>query len=88
MFEWYGFKVYTDARPELYTEEINKKESIDDEIYAVETGCIDYKSFFNKYDFTYIIADKNKPIWFYMNQNLTYVSIYENDSVEIFKKYS
>lgn len=86
MFEWYGFKVYTDARPELYTEEINKKESIDDEIYAVETGCIDYKSFFNKYDFTYIIADKNKPIWFYMNQNLTYVSIYENDSVEIFKK--
>ena len=68
------------------TKEINKKESIDDEIYAVETGCIDYKSFFSKYDFTYIIADKNKPIWFYMNQNLTYVSIYENDSVEIFKK--
>lgn len=86
MFEWYGFKVYTDARPELYTKEINKKESIDDEIYAVETGCVDYKTFFDKYNFTYIIADKDNVIWFYINQSPDYTSVYENDSVEIFNK--
>ena len=57
MFEWYGFKVYTDARPELYTEEINKKESIDDEIYAVETGCIDYNGSYLLYAQSCMLLD-------------------------------
>lgn len=87
MFEWYGFKVYTDARPELFTKEINKKESIDDEIYNVEYGFINYRDFINKYNFTYIVVNEDMPFMHYLENDKKWIRVYESGGICIYAKF-
>lgn len=88
MFEWYGFKVYTDARPELFTKEINEKESIDDEIYSVEYGLINYHDFIDKYNFSYIVVNEDVPFMHYLENNEKWTCIYESGGIRIYTKFS
>lgn len=88
MFEWCGFKVYTDARPELFTKDINKKESIDDEIYNVEYGFINYRDFIDKYDFTYIVVNKNMPFMYYLENDEKWTCVYESGGISIYTNFS
>lgn len=87
MFEWYGFKVYTDARPELFTEEINKKESIDSEIYNVEYGVVNYRDFIDKYDFTYIVVNDDTPFVYYLENDTKWTDVYISDGIRIYTKF-
>lgn len=87
MFEWYGFKVYTDARPELFTEEINKKESIDSEIYNVEYGVINYRDFIDKYDFTYIVVNDDTPFAYYLENDTKWTDVYKSGGICIYAKF-
>lgn len=87
MFEWYGFKVYTDARPELFTKEINKKESIDDEIYNVEYGFINYRDFIDKYDFTYIVVNDDTPFAYYLENDTKWTDVYKSGGIRIYAKF-
>ncbi len=88
MFEWYGFKVYTDARPELFTKEINKKESIDDEIYNVEYGFINYRDFIDKYNFSYIVVNEDVPFMHYLENNEKWTDVYISGGIRIYTKFS
>lgn len=88
MFEWYGFKVYTDARPELFTEEINKKESIDSEIYNVEYGVVNYRDFIDKYDFTYIVVNDDTPFAYYLENDTKWTDVYISGGIRIYTKFS
>lgn len=87
MFEWYGFKVYTDARPELFTEEINKKENIDSEIYNVEYGVVNYRDFIDKYDFTYIVVNDDTPFVYYLENDTKWTDVYISDGIRIYTKF-
>lgn len=87
MFEWYGFKVYTDARPELFTEEINKKESIDSEIYNVEYGIVNYRDFIDKYDFTYIVVNDDTPFAYYLENDTKWTDVYISGGIRIYTKF-
>lgn len=87
MFEWYGFKVYTDARPELFTEEINKKESIDSEIYNVEYGVVNYRDFIDKYDFTYIVVNDDTPFVYYLENDTKWTDVYISGGIRIYTKF-
>ena len=87
MFEWYGFKVYTDARPELFTEEINKKESIDSEIYNVESGVVNYRDFIDKYDFTYIVVNDDTPFAYYLENDTKWTDVYISGGIRIYTKF-
>lgn len=88
IFEWYSFKVYTDARPELFTKEINKKESIDDEIYNVENGFINYRDFIDKYNFTYIVVNEDAPFMHYLENDEKWTCVYESGGICIYTKFS
>lgn len=87
MFEWYGFKVYTDARPELFTKEVNKKESIDSEIYNVEYGFVDYRDFIDKYDFTYIVVNDDTPFTYYLENDTKWTDVYKSGGICIYAKF-
>lgn len=87
MFEWYGFKVYTDARPELFTEEINKKENIDSEIYNVEYGVVNYRDFIDKYDFTYIVVNDDTPFAYYLENDTKWTDVYISGGIRIYTKF-
>lgn len=56
------YKVYIDARPELFQKNVNGKEDIYTEYLKVRTGQIDYEEFFNKYKFTHLIVDDGMPL--------------------------
>ena len=87
MFEWYGFEVYTDARPELFTKEVNKKESIDSEIYNVEYGFVDYRDFIDKYDFTYIVVNDDTPFAYYLENDTKWTDVYKSGGICIYAKF-
>lgn len=55
--EMNGYKVYMDARPELFQKKINGKEDIYSEYLNVINGLCDYEAFFDKYEFTHMIVE-------------------------------
>ena len=59
--EWAGYKVYIDARPELYLEKINNKEDVLDEFldvyYSLDREM--YSAFVQKYHFDYFLVTES-----------------------------
>lgn len=64
--EWSGYKVYMDARPELYAKKVNKKEDVAAEYMKVYEGNADYGAFIDKYNFTHLLVEKDGIFRFYM----------------------
>ena len=60
--EMNGYKVYMDARPELFMEKINGKEDVYTEYVSVESGTCDLNAFLAKYNFTHLIARDGSPL--------------------------
>lgn len=54
--EFRGYKVYIDARPELFQRRINKSSNIYDEYLALRYGEIDFEEFLDKYKFTHLVV--------------------------------
>ena len=57
--EFKGYKVYMDARPELFAKIINNKEDIISEYIDLKNGNIDFDKFILKYNFTHMISSNN-----------------------------
>lgn len=73
--EWRGYKVYMDARPELFQEKVNGKEDIYSEYLEVYNGEVDYKAFIDKYKFTHIIVDKEGSLKTYLQYSDEYEEV-------------
>jgi hypothetical protein len=54
--EFRGYKVYIDARPELFQKNINNKDNIYDEYLSVQMGNVGCRDFLEKYQFTHLIV--------------------------------
>ncbi len=81
--EWTGYTTYMDARSEVYSQKVNKKEQLYDEIDALQKETT-ITSFQNKYHFDYYIADKGSHLS-HMLYDAGYVKQYENDKYIIYE---
>lgn len=80
--EYLGYKVYMDARPELYSKVINGQFDLLDEWLTIWRGendngrltSSDYKAFLDKYDFDYLLLQKGDT---YLMDFLTNYSGYQ-----------
>lgn len=86
--EWNGYKVYMDARPELFAKKINKKDDTAKEYFFVYEGNIDYKQFIDKYKFTHLLIEKESIFYQYMRwSDITdYKIVVEDNNFALYEK--
>lgn len=84
--EWMGYKVYIDARPELFTQAINGVANVADEYYDVVYGTIDYTEFLDKYDFTHIIADARGSFNTFLKYSSGYHQVNDDGNYVLYEK--
>lgn len=83
-FEYRGYKVYLDARPELYSEEILKTANA---FYGADgSTSLQRKEVHDSLDIDYAIAKTNSQICEDLKNNENYTFIMENDVFTMFKK--
>lgn len=85
-FELAGYKVYIDARPELFMKKINNKEDIYTEYLDVVTGKTDVKEFISKYNFTHLVTNNLSTTGIYLKYSDDYKLIAENESYSLYEK--
>ena len=84
--EFRGLKPYIDSRAEVFLKSINKKEDIFEEYYKLNFGNIEYKKFIKKYNFDYLLVDKNESIYSKVKKDKNYKTFYNGKTYKIFKK--
>ena len=82
--EWSGFKVYVDARPELFQKSINGIEDLDEEIYNVQYGIADYDAFVEKYHFTHFLVENNTSMELYLKYSGKYIMLEKSEDFAIY----
>ena len=80
-----GYKVYMDARPELYTGKINGKEDVWDEYIDLIKNKMDFEEFTNKYRFTHLIVEKKMCYSVYLEYNSDYTKILDGNGYALFE---
>lgn len=65
-FEWNGYKVYIDARPEIYDKKINGKENIFSNMADDMTSPDKLRVLIEKYQFTHVFALKGSTEYYFM----------------------
>lgn len=83
--EWHGYKVYMDARPELFQKNINKKKDIYTEYCDVATGKANYEEFLNKYNFTHLIVSDNTVFNMYLTLNSNYTAVVDGEGYTLYE---
>lgn len=83
-----GYKIYYDARPELYNKLIAGDKAFIDEAYASWSGNIDYDEFIENYGFDWFAVTAGAPMEDYLSSNEAYEFVFENqkDEIVIYKK--
>ena len=83
-----GYKIYYDARPELYDYRIAGDKAFLDEAYAAWAGDLDYAEFIDSYGFDWFAVSKNMPMDTYLEENDDYELVFYNrkDEIDIYKK--
>lgn len=84
--EWRGYKVYIDARPELFQKKINGVSDVADEYVSVLTGTADYAEFIEKYDFTHIVTGTGGYFDLYLEMSEAYVPIISKPDYILYEK--
>lgn len=84
--EWHGFRVYMDARPELYQKNINSKEDIYQEYCNVKQGNIDYSKFLSKYEFTHLVVTENTLLDMYLSLNENYKAVVDGNGYNLYMR--
>jgi hypothetical protein len=92
--EFCDYKVFMDARPELYLLETNKEADILYD-YACITECVDnvtcspelFQSFIQKYNFDYILVDKSfeSLFYYYLAYQTDYDCVVDTDSTALYR---
>ena len=85
-----GYKIYYDARPELYGKKIAGDKAFLDEAYATWSGEIDYGIFIDKYGFDWFAVTADSYMQDYLENNQDYELVYSNntDKINVFRKVS
>lgn len=83
--EYKGFKVYMDARAEVFLKDNNHQEDVFEEYIKMQLGDIHYNDVLNKYNFSYLIIDREDILHVYLNDDENYELIYKDDNSKIYK---
>ena len=65
--EYRGYNCYLDQREEIFLKENNHKEDIYQEYDNLIKGKLDYRVFLNKYNFDYLVINKNDVIYYILS---------------------
>jgi len=87
--EYRGYNCYIDPRAEVYLKSNNKKVDIINEYYNLQYTTYNYISFLMKYNFDYLVLEKNKDsIYYYLKYYPIeeYNKIYEDNYYQIWQK--
>lgn len=86
--EYLGYKIYMDARPELYFESINQKEDVINENYDLmfKLDKETYSNFKEKYDFEYYITLIGTQIDCFLQTDPDFEQVVDSTSYRMFKK--
>ena len=83
--EWRGYKVYMDARPELFQTKVNGQADIYSEYCSVRSGKINYEEFLDKYNFTHLIVTKNTVFNMYLKLSDTYKAVVDGNGYTLYE---
>ena len=79
----FGIKYYIDSRSEVFLPANNGQKNIFEEYCDFTGGKLNYKDFFNRYDFTHIILTSEEPFLFeLMSADKDFRTIYESEHAE------
>lgn len=78
LVEFYGFKPYIDPRAEVYLKINNKKADIFEEDYKLQHGQLNTHEFISKYNFAYMLIEKNDYLYSRMTDETNYFVFYDN----------
>lgn len=82
----FGIKYYIDSRSEVFLPANNGQKNIFKEYVEFTDGRINYKDFFNRYNFTHIIITNEDPFIFdQLSADKKFRVIYESEHVEGYK---
>lgn len=84
--EYKGFKVYMDARAEVFIKANNNKEDVFFEYICLQEGKLHYLDFLDKYSFDYIVVDNTDILGCYLQKNDNFTVIYKDDFSQIYTK--
>ena len=76
--EYYGYKTYLDPRAEVFLKSNNKKADILLEYVNLQVGSLLYQDFLNKYEFDYLVIEKEDFLSIYLQKEKNYELIYDD----------
>lgn len=79
-----GYRVYIDARPELYQKAVNGKKDIYTEYCDVYTGTTDYQNFIDSYNFKYFLVVDADKLSTYLDTNPNYETLVDGNGYKLF----
>lgn len=85
-FNYCGFKSYIDVRMEVHLEKQNHQFDYVEEFYNLQYKGLDYKEFLSKYNFDFIVVNKNDILYDKITNEDNYELVYENDFYKSFVK--
>lgn len=80
-----GYKVYMDARPELFAKAINKKEDVLSEYAKLVEGDIVFNEFVQKYNFTHLISSNDTIFNAYLRECEDFKLVVEGNEYCLFE---
>lgn len=84
--EWKGYKVYIDARPELYQKKINQQEDIYSESIKLTSGEADMGIFLKEYDFTHLITGVHSKLDIFLGFQEDYEKVLEAEEYILYQR--
>ena len=85
--EFRGIKYYVDTRPEIFSKRLNHKEDIIKEYFDLCSGKLDYREFFSRYNFNYILVTEREKIpYLLLSNDDNYKMIFEDDMIQFGSK--
>lgn len=79
-----NFRVYIDARAEVFLKANNKQKDVFEEYISLQKGYIHYKEFLSRYNFTHILVDETDILNTYLSKDDNYSVFYEDEKSKIF----
>ena len=83
-----GYKIYFDARPELYHKYIAGSKAFTQEALDAWTGDIDYGKFIEKYGFDWFAVSTDSKMEYYLESEPDYEFVFENedDGIAVYRR--
>ncbi len=83
--EFRGFKVYIDPRADVFLKSNNKTYDIMKEFVELYSGKIYYKTVLDKYNFNFLLVEKNDILYNYLDHDKDYKLIYSSGTYKVYQ---